>query len=76
MKIAKEEEYEFSECSEKVFKTYYPDSLTPSNPTFQHQMYETQRALIECKIPIMFKPQREQALKTLRFIREEMKCKR
>jgi hypothetical protein len=68
-----DEEYEFSECSEKAIRFFYPDDLKPSHPLFDKRMKELQMQLIECKLPFMFVADKRRAVKTLKFLRGELK---
>ena len=67
-----EEEYEFSECSEKAIKFFYPEDLKPNNPMFDKRMKELQVRLIECKLPFMYVADKRRALKTVKFLKEEL----
>ena len=73
MNYKEEEEYEFSECADKVIAFHYPDTLTPKHPLFETRMIELQLALIECKTPLMFKSDKMRALKTVKYLRQKLK---
>ena len=68
-----DEEYEFSECSQNVINFHYPDSLTPQHPLYETRMIELQLALIECKLPIMYKSDKWRALNTVKYLRGKLK---
>lgn len=65
-----EDTYEFSVCSESALRQYWPDSMTPDCPEFERNMIECQLALIECKVPIMYREDKARALETVRYLKQ------